>query len=905
MSCIKRRLFASAGCIFIALISAVSASAADFDLTQTFAPDQPNSIFDSDGQAVDSTLTDTNGNAVQVRVSGSGRRPLSAVNADMAKHLNAFERDQGGDTYHISLFGDTGGASKGTVTYRFAALPGEAFAGSFSVAVQMAAFKIFSNTRSTVKVEYRFDNQSAWRTLQEQKAPQEGGVREPNVFDSFGKDQILTFDASGRQEVFVRLVMHSFFFPDNAQFYYARFRGRTEPAEKTETSSGQKGAGTAVPENLLKDPEAWQRYYQKERVRLKWNRDRNTLRVSSKQGRKRTVYRHKLALPGARIQLSMDFVGQKQESTAGGLMLYGVTTEGDQPLTVSVAPETETMSLGPERTSYRRLPENPYHYELNVVLGEETAKLFWGGRLRAQTRVYYEAAEGSVVVFATDGSIQVADLILTPSPDHAGSVAAARDYQDVTAPVSEAETVPLSSPFIEYFGTHYARTPDEVGIRFRTVRSYGGTHVGIPAEEEKRAPDSPVHEGPFTGEEVKVGLEDFHSQSRFARNPPTANKMIPELVEHDITSIYGTGTFMIDDDDDGLDTFQKDLAYWMIRQIHETWPGARDVIAWQSGNEIVGGHWNPKNLSKEEMRRDNSGEYRHSGYDLHWKLDYYINGFLGPAVEVLEKVGSDVYGDETALLRLTGSMNPYMDENVWWLRTLMDSRFTGDRAPTLKGDPVWKHIDVLTMHYMFDLGPGHQYGVEENRQRMDTYVKEYLRTGKVDGIWITEGHGRAGKGPVTTLETGFRFVDWVADHDLNADQARFIWWGEGERAGGSGQEMMRELGRFLKGADQLRYGRSEQDGIVFYTLVHTAHGAPDRVLVVVVPERADAVLNVDRFRLPLNSGNARWSVRAVQYSTLALPEEQPATVSATDDKTLSVALRHHIREPFVLFLSRK
>jgi hypothetical protein len=53
---------------------------------------------------------------------------------------------------------------------------------------------------------------------------------------------------------------------------------------------------------------------------------------------------------------------------------------------------------------------------------------------------------------------------------------------DVAVTVSETTMTPMKSPWADYLGTHYASTPDEAGKTWNTVRSYGGTRVGIQSE---------------------------------------------------------------------------------------------------------------------------------------------------------------------------------------------------------------------------------------------------------------------------------------------------------------------------------------------------------------------------------------------------------------------------------------
>ena len=153
---------------------------------------------------------------------------------------------------------------------------------------------------------------------------------------------------------------------------------------------------------------------------------------------------------------------------------------------------------------------------------------------------------------------------------------------DVAVTISDQTLTPMKSPWADYFGTHYASTPDEAGKTWNTVRSYGGTHVGIAAEN----PAAPSRKGPFTGREVRFTLEDFHGP----RGGKTAAQLIPELIQHKLTGIY----IMTSVVRPNLEPFDKDRAYWAVRQIHENDSNrrsnaARSAMHCQPENCTLGG----------------------------------------------------------------------------------------------------------------------------------------------------------------------------------------------------------------------------------------------------------------------------------------------------------------------------
>ena len=226
-----------------------------------------------------------------------------------------------------------------------------------------------------------------------------------------------------------------------------------------------------------------------------------------------------------------------------------------------------------------------------------------------------------------------------------------------------------------------------------TVRSYGGTHVGFHVAENENAPP---RKGPFAGKEIRLQLSDFHA----ARGGPSAQQLIPDLIEHGMTAIY----LMTNIVRPSKELFDNDRVYRAVWLIHEAYPEAHRHIVWQIGNEVVSGHFDPKGvwaaMPPQEKQQNGMKEDNFFGYDLQWKEEYYVN--------------------------------------------------------------------------------------------------DYLATGKVKGIWITEDHGRAGRGPVTILDRGLRFLAWAAKNHLSAEQTRLCWWGERERdPGGAGAEVAALIGQFF------------------------------------------------------------------------------------------------------------
>lgn len=261
---------------------------------------------------------------------------------------------------------------------------------------------------------------------------------------------------------------------------------------------------------------------------------------------------------------------------------------------------------------------------------------------------------------------------------------------------------------------------------------------------------------------------------------------------------------------------------------------------------------------QEQEPRPGQREDNFFGYDLKWKEDYYVNEFLAPAIEATERASKDVYGDPLRIQVALGSMNPYNRQNIEFLANVMDRTFDGRQAPTLKGEPIWKHIDLLTVHSMT--------GSPRSIETLQQYHDDYLKTGKVKGIWITEDHGRAGKGPVTILDRGLRFLAWAARNNLSGAQTRLCWWGEGEREpGGSGREATALLGGFLAGRP-LHLSHRQESTANIYVLTDATDAKLSRGIVAIVPERFGA-LDCGKLTvaLPADAVGETWSARAVSY----------------------------------------
>ncbi|MBC2603975.1 hypothetical protein [Puniceicoccus vermicola] len=652
------------------------------------------------------------------------------------------------------------------------------------------------------------------------------------------------------------------------------------------------GSGEEV-NNLLLDKQSWAKFHVKEKVEFDWS-SRDLLQVAAPE-EGRIVYQNRIPLVDSRITATFDFIEHEPEdNTSAGVIFHGVDDESGEPLRAEVYPQRELFVFGDTSETFKRLPENPLHYELDIVFEGEQAVLYWGGREISRAGVQINQANSSVCVFVSQGSIQVSKVLVRQRSD--ANTILFREGADVSIDVGDSlKSIP--SPWTDYWGTHYAYVegPEDADphTRYSAVRSYGGPHIGI-VREEKRS-DATIRPAVFDDEEVRVDIDSFRRESNDGMQ--FVSELIPELIDYDLMAVW---QMHMRGERDGQLFFERDVYYHFLSLMYQQWPQVRDHVVWQVGNELVSLHWNPKLVNRKKFRNMRPpeglpGNQFNKGYDLNWKLDFYINHWLAPAVQVVERVSNERFGGPNAIPVAVGSMNPYNAPNVWFLESLMESSFGDDAPAELRGDPVWKHFDYLTVHYMFVPNSG-----SEIRDRMDRYYEDYLKTGKVKGIWITELHGRAGKGPVTILASGFKFLDWVVDNQLTADQAKVFWWGERERAGGDGMDLTRKMGEFF-GQSALKYDHLDSDKADVYVVFEDSL-VSTRALVCVIPNEVKGFVDFGSIRLN-GLGFEGWNVEAVQYSKITLPMASELSPEVSEG-ALILPLNRRITEPFLIWLKK-
>ena len=488
------------------------------------------------------------------------------------------------------------------------------------------------------------------------------------------------------------------------------------------------------------------------------------------------------------------------------------------------------------------------------------------------------------------------------------------DFRDLSADATSKSLKKMPSAWKDYFGVHCGLSyyfglaealhnyKGMLGVNFNTLRGCEKAAHNFHRAEVTKSEDKPLREGPFAGPPFRFELDDIGTYFGGRYRPFT--DMMPELIQQDTKVVFIT-THLAPPTDTGLD---KNKLYWQVRLLHEAFPEAKDIIRWQVGNEVQSEHFDP--LGYRRLNQELG--YQKYSYNSGQKLGFYINMYLAPALEAIQKASEDVYGDKRAITTFLGSTVGHYET---WLFPILDAKFDTDQAPTLNGQEVWKHIRGVCPHYSLG-GTG-----LDNLQKI---VDQYVKTDKIDDIWITESYGWGGRGPVSIIEQGFNFLTWAAKNDFDANEARVIWWGaDAEKAGGSGLSMVNTLGTFLANRD-FHYMHQTDDAANIYVVADSDSRDLERFYVVVSPkfhgehdtaEEAELDLKFDprstgarridlrtlEIDLPKGAAKKNWTARGVQYSAYIPPQETTVPVSVEDGK-LKAEINRRIVEPYILFV---
>lgn len=441
---------------------------------------------------------------------------------------------------------------------------------------------------------------------------------------------------------------------------------------------------------------------------------------------------------------------------------------------------------------------------------------------------------------------------------------------------------PLPSQWQQYFGIHYGTAAGYDGPWFKTVRSYGSPNMGLPRNADgtlntAALTGTPVT-GPFLGQTYAVGPQDIRN---FNLNSPGLDTLIPSLLANGLTTIYPTPNLF-----GPPQPVNQDLAYVTLRSVYGAFPDAATKVLWQWGNEVNGKNWNPALTDTPANQAS--------------QVPFYAEAYFARGIEAQYRVAQDLYGNSQQIPVMSGSFaNIYNVNYRNWMRSVLNYQVTGTYAPTLTGSSIWQHVDILTVHYPFSAGEG---GGAVMQEMWD----EWIASGKIPALWVTEDHGQQGSGPSTILARSMRYLDWIATNGANADQTRLGWWGTDDidDPGGQAIEAVNRLGQLLAGTS-IRQRAFALDGAEIYLVGNGTAGSLSRLMLVIIPPGAEesgspVITTVDpgtiTLTLPAGSLTNVGPATGVQYSR-DVPSQTWTPAVSVVGQTLQITVGRTISSP--------
>jgi hypothetical protein len=446
-------------------------------------------------------------------------------------------------------------------------------------------------------------------------------------------------------------------------------------------------------------------------------------------------------------------------------------------------------------------------------------------------------------------------------------LAATPAHAQWTISADPAAMRPLPSQWQQYFGIHYGTAAGYDGPWFQTVRSYGAPNMGLPRNADgtlntAALTGTPVT-GPFLGETYAVGPQDIRN---YDFNSPGLDTLVPDLLANGLTTIYPTPNLFFPPQ-----PVNQDLAYVTLRSVYGAFPDAATKVLWQWGNEVNGKNWDPSLTDTPPNQAS--------------QVPFYAEAYFARGIEALYRVSQDLYGDSRRIPVMSGSFaNIYNVNYRNWMRSVLNYQVTGTYAPTLTGSAIWQHVDVLTVHYPFSAGEG---GGAVMQEMWD----EWIASGKIPSLWVTEDHGEQGGGPSTLLARSMRYLGWIATNGANASQTRLSWWGtnDNDDAGGQAIEAVNLLGQLLAGT-AIRQSSITLDGAEIYLVGNGDAESLTRLTLAILPPGAEetggsAITPVDpgtiTLALPPGGVGDVGPATAVQYSRDVPSQTWTPTVSVS------------------------
>lgn len=218
----------------------------------------------------------------------------------------------------------------------------------------------------------------------------------------------------------------------------------------------------------------------------------------------------------------------------------------------------------------------------------------------------------------------------------------------------------------------------------------------------------------------------------------------------------------------------KDIVYEQSLKLTEL-ADAQARVYWQIGNEISSPSYS-KTLRYWQGQPFGNGK----NYDT-FIIPYYVENFLAPTVEAIDKASLEVYGEKGKINICLGSLtNASSLKAQMFLDELLNYEITGTNAPSLSGNKVSDLIHIITIHYTAGTAPS------ANWEGILDHYKDYTGTGRIKGVWSTEEVGinaaMGGAGSTIGSLATFRYLEWGINNGYSAKEIRtnYFGWASGD-----------------------------------------------------------------------------------------------------------------------------
>lgn len=316
-----------------------------------------------------------------------------------------------------------------------------------------------------------------------------------------------------------------------------------------------------------------------------------------------------------------------------------------------------------------------------------------------------------------------------------------------------------SVSWYKFIGTHYSvDSPLKKWIGIVRGAPYPGSWGMTLDITDKKKNKSKYFIGKFSGEKRFYDFERIEKEIKKLRKKGIL--VLPVLGP-------GAGS-LVDKIREKNGIYWKDCVYEQVKYFNSGDFKDYPLLYWQVGNEIN----SITHFNIEKIKWSGSPWRYFNRLD---RIPAYVELFFAPAVEAIEKASEDIYGDPDKIKVVLGSIaNYYNPKSQRWLEELLNTEIKGERAKSLKGDKVWQHVDIISIHYLVSSARFKRLW----RPALDYLYNKWILTKKIEGIWATEEHGASGYGMSEIPVISFRWLDWWSRHKWNCKIGKCIFWGD-------------------------------------------------------------------------------------------------------------------------------